>query len=207
MKKSINYERLRLYSFLYIIIPYKSRCELLNGNSIQRFKISIFGDGGVGKTTLINRYLKGVFNNSTKITIGIDFYVKKLEIEDIECSLQIWDFAGESEFRSLFPSFVKNSDGGIFMFDITRYTSLENFDDWLYVFKNHNRENKEIPVLLVGGKSDLEDHRVVVKNDVLDLAQAYGDFEYIECSSKTGDNVEDVFTLLTRNILKNKGLI
>ena len=59
----------------------------------HRFKICVFGDGGVGKTTLVNRYLSGVFNDSTKMTLGMQFFVKKLTFGDTTVSLQIWDFS------------------------------------------------------------------------------------------------------------------
>ena len=99
------------------------------------FKVCLFGDGGVGKTTLINRYLTGVFKSDESITIGVDFHIKKLIIEEKRISLQIWDFAGEERFRFLLPSYVLGASGGIFVYDITRFTSLKNFQDWLDIFK------------------------------------------------------------------------
>ncbi len=79
------------------------------------FKLCIFGDGGVGKTTLVKRYLTGVFAGDTTMTIGVDFHIKKLNIEGKEVGLQIWDFAGEDRFRFLLPSYVFGTSGGIFM--------------------------------------------------------------------------------------------
>ncbi|MCK4688545.1 MAG: GTP-binding protein, partial [Candidatus Lokiarchaeota archaeon] len=80
------------------------------------FKICIFGDGGVGKTTLVKRYMTGVFKGDSTMTIGVDFHVKKLEINGLNVSLQIWDFAGEDRFRFLLPSYVIGASGGIFMY-------------------------------------------------------------------------------------------
>jgi len=100
------------------------------------FKLCIFGDGGVGKTTLLGRYLTGIFKANQSITIGVDFHVKKLEVNGKKVLLQIWDFAGEKRFRFLLPSYVLGASGGIFMYDITRYSSLKNFPEWVKIFKN-----------------------------------------------------------------------
>jgi len=136
------------------------------------FKIVFFGDGGVGKTTLINRYLTGVFIKDSMITIGVDFHVKKLEIDGKRVSLQIWDFAGEDRFRFLMPSYVVGADGGIFMFDLTSYTSLKNFNDWIELFKKgYKGNNNQIPVLMVGSKLDLEYKRAVSREKAFELAK------------------------------------
>ena len=175
--------------------------------NIKRFKICIFGDGGVGKTTLVKRYLQGIFDDATPMTIGVEFYVKKLKIDEHPCSLQIWDFAGENEFRDLFPSFVRDASGGIFMYDITRRSSLEDFEDWMYVFQEQNKEQIGVPLILVGGKSDLEEERLIQEQDILEATQRFGQFDHLECSSKTGQNIEKIFEILTRKILENKKLI
>ena len=122
------------------------------------FKVCIFGDGGVGKTTLIRRYLTGMFDSTLKMTIGVDFHIKQIEIENKRITLQIWDFAGEERFRILLPSYVRGAKGGIFMFDITRYSSLINLDEWLEVVKT---VHKDIPLMMVGGKLDLNDQRSI----------------------------------------------
>ncbi len=167
-----------------------------------RFKICIFGDGGVGKTTLVTRYLTGVFDADIPITLGMKFFVKKLEIIEKKCSLQIWDFAGELEFRELLPSSVIGSSGGIFMFDITRYSSIKNLKDYITIFKENNNNPETIPILLIGGKLDLENKRAISKVDSQDLAKQYGFSDFIECSSKTGENVNKIFITLTQMILE-----
>ena len=172
------------------------------------FKIVFFGDGGVGKTTLINRYLTGVFKGDSGITIGVDFHVKKLEIDGKRVGLQIWDFAGEERFRFLMPSYVIGASGGIFMFDITRYSSLKNFNGWIEIFKRgYSGTDNRIPVLMVGSKIDLEYKRAVSRNEAYDIARKYNLYGYIECSAKNGQNVEDVFSEIGRLMLKKAGLI
>ena len=168
------------------------------------FKICIFGDGGVGKTTLIGRYLTGVFKSNSEITIGVDFHIKRIEIQEKRVTLQIWDFAGEERFRFLLPSYVLGASGGIFMYDITRYSSLKNFQDWLAIFKQgYKGPIGQIPIIMVGSKLDLEYKRAVSRDDANELAKENDLLGYIECSSKDGQNVEDVFMEIGRLMMKN----
>jgi len=172
------------------------------------FKLCIFGDGGVGKTTLVNRYLTKVFDEDIKMTVGADFYVKDLEIDGKNVVIRIWDFGGEQRFKVLLPSFAKGADGGIFMFDITRYTSVKNIDDWLSIFEKNVREKeKQIPIIMVGGKLDLKEKRSVETEDAIELSEKYHLQGYFECSSKTGDKVEEIFESVTRKMMKLTGLL
>jgi len=170
------------------------------------FKICIFGDGGVGKTTLIQKYVSGYFKESTKMTIGLDIATKILEVKDWSVKLQLWDFGGEERFRFFLPAYARGSFAGIFVYDITRYASLRNFDDWLEMFKKGvDFEKQSLPLLMVGAKLDLEDIRSIPIEEALDFAQIKGINEVIECSSKTGENVESIFESITLQILKSKG--
>jgi len=171
------------------------------------FKIIIFGDGGVGKTTLIARYLTGIFKSDSLITIGVDFHVKKIEIEGKRVSLQIWDFAGEERFRFLLPSYVIGASGGIFLYDITRYSSFKNFDSWLEIFKKGYRgKNHQIPVLMVGSKLDLEYKRAVSREEAYEIAKKNNLYGYIECSAKDGQSVEDIFLEIGQLMIKRANL-
>jgi small GTP-binding protein len=172
------------------------------------FKVCIFGDGGVGKTTLINRYLTGVFDSGSDMTIGVDFRVKKMEIQGKRVSLQIWDFAGEERFRFLLPSYVLGASGGVFMYDITRYSSLRNFQDWLEIFKTgYKGPAGQIPIIMVGSKLDLDYKRAVSRDDAHELAKNNNLFGYIECSSKDGKNVEDVFHEIGRLMMEKANIL
>jgi small GTP-binding protein len=172
------------------------------------FKLCIFGDGGVGKTTLVNRYLKKIFDEDIKMTVGADFYVKDFEIDGKKVVVRIWDFGGEQRFKVLLPSFAKGADGGIFMFDITRYTSVKNIDDWLSIFEKNIREKElRLPIIMVGGKLDLQEKRSVETEDAVELSEKYNLQGYFECSSKTGDRVEEIFESITRKMMKSTGLL
>jgi len=151
----------------------------------------------------LNRYLTGLFTEDSGITIGVDFHLKKIILDDRRVSLQIWDFAGEDRFRFLLPSYLMGASGGIFMFDITRYTSLTNFNDWLKVVEQGTIGQEEgIPILMVGSKLDLEHKRAVPMEDAMEIAKNNGLYGYVECSSKTGQNVEEIFIELTKEMIR-----
>ncbi|HEY0089121.1 MAG TPA: Rab family GTPase, partial [Candidatus Lokiarchaeia archaeon] len=172
------------------------------------FKIWIFGDGGVGKTTLVNKYLTGVFKADTTITIGVDFHIKTLEMNGLKVRLQIWDFAGEERFRFLLPGYVRGSAGGIFMYDITRFASLKNINGWLQVLNTDIQKTPQlIPILLVGGKTDLEEYRTVSTKDALDIAKSFNLNGFIECSAKNGENIDVIFETIANVMLERAGLI
>ncbi|MFW9988074.1 MAG: Rab family GTPase, partial [Candidatus Odinarchaeota archaeon] len=155
------------------------------------YKICIFGETCVGKTTLARRYLKGYFEENILITMGAEIFVKFIEIEDTKIVLQIWDFGGESIFNFLLPLYSRGASGGILMFDLSRSETLERVGEWVDCFKRDlSTEKQEVPILLVGGKSDLKDQISISQEEANRTAQRYNLFEYIECSSKTGENVE-----------------
>lgn len=169
-----------------------------------QFKLPIFGDAGVGKTTLTHRYLHGLFKQSYHGTIGVDFFLKKLELNGKNISLQIWDFAGEEKFRFLLPGIINGANGTIFMFDITRYVTFENLSNWLSVFKTANENhNQTVPTLLVGSKTDLEGIRTVPSKEAKLFAKDNNLSGYIECSSKNGENVEELFRKITKIMMEN----
>ncbi len=163
------------------------------------YKIVIFGDAGCGKTTLTQRYLTNLFKSDTSMTIGVDFEVKSLELDEKKVKLQIWDFGGEERFRFLLPTYVKGANGGIFMYDITNYSSLAHIDDWLTVIRK--KIENMFPVIVVGGKADLEE-REVNSEEGIQIAESRNMDAFIECSSKTGENIEKRFEALTRLMLQ-----
>jgi len=162
------------------------------------FKIVIFGDAGCGKTTLLKRYITDLFISDTKMTIGVDFETKTLSFNGLDVKLMIWDFGGEERFRFIFPNYICGAMGGILMYDITNYSSLSHAVDWLTVI---NKSENAIPIVLIGGKSDLEIIREVPYEEGLAVAEEMDLYAYYECSSKTGENVEKVFQSLVKSML------
>jgi len=169
---------------------------------ILTYKICVFGDIGVGKTTLINRYLTNEFHENIRSTLGAAIHIKLLDIKNGKVTLQVWDFGGEYKFRFLIPTYAQGSSGGIFVFDLTNYKSLTNIIKWLPEVK---KVAGDMPILMVGSKLDLKEQRVCDKEEALDLKELHKLQTYIECSSKTGENVEIIFSFLLREILDQKG--
>lgn len=167
------------------------------------FKICIFGAGGVGKTTLVQRYITGRFKESTKMTIGADILIKELEFNDWKVRLQIWDFGGEARFRFFLPPYARGAFAGIFMYDITRYNSLLDFDEWVKIFmKGASFGDKQVPILMVGSKLDLEQRRMVSAKEASQFGLSRNVYKIIECSAKTGHNVELIFRDITNKIME-----
>lgn len=170
-----------------------------------KFKLPIIGDGGVGKTTFTQRYLHGIFEDKYALTIGMEFYIKKMDVDGKMISLHIWDFAGEEKFRFLLPGVINGANGTLFMFDITRYKTFNNLKDWLVVFNETNRNyGQKVETVLIGSKLDLEQARTVSKAEATEFAKEHNFSEYIECSSKTGENVELIFEKIAQLMLKNE---
>jgi len=167
------------------------------------FKIIIFGDAGCGKTTLTQRFLTNLFVSDSKMTIGVDFEVKSLEVDKQKVKLQIWDFGGEERFRFLLPTYVRGARGGLFLFDITNYSSIAHIDDWLSVIRKEIRAEDVFPIIVVGGKADLVENREVSAEEGIKIAKSRNVDGFIETSSKSGENVEKTFEALTRLMLNN----
>ena len=168
----------------------------------------IFGDAGCGKTTMTQRFLTNLFKSDTKMTIGVDFEVKSLEINGKKVKLQIWDFGGEERFRFLLPTYVRGANGALFMYDVTNYSSLAHIDDWFLVVKKEIKSDQDkFPIIVVGGKADLIDAREVTGDEGINIAKSRGVDGFIECSSKTGENVEQTFDALTSIMMQRSNII
>ncbi len=162
------------------------------------FKLLLIGDGAVGKTALAKRYLTGLFNASTKITIGADFYSHNLDIEGNHVTLQIWDFGGEEQFRIFLPAYCKGARGAIFLFDVTNPATLYDYDAWLSIVRIRA---PNVPVLALGTKTDLADERKVLPEQGEEYTRTRGAQGYLEVSAKTGTNVNLAFERITKVML------
>ena len=163
----------------------------------------MLGDASVGKTSLTIRYISGFFLEDLKLTIGVDFYSKNILFRESRVKLQIWDFGGEERFRFLLPTYVRGARGGIFMYDITNYSSIAHIDDWLTVIRKEIKAEDQFPIIVAGGKADLAEFREVSAEEGIKISKSRGVDGFIECSSKSGENVEKTFEALTGLMLNN----
>ena len=172
-------------------------------NADATYKIAIFGESNVGKTTLTQKYLTGIFKMDTQLTMGAEIFIKYLEINNKKIVLQIWDFGGEKLFRSPKANayIIKGAAGFIFMYDITRNSSLNNFKEWINLLKIEL--TKKIPIVLVGNKKDLENDRVIGKELAEEYLKDFEKLDLVECSSKTGENVNEIFQKITLEMIDN----
>ncbi len=167
-----------------------------------KFKVVIAGAKDVGKTSLLRRYATGKFNKSTLSTIGVDFETKKLSVDDTDILLNLWDFAGEPKFRLLFPSYISGASGAVMLYDITNKDTLEDLHEWIKIIEGV--QNPPRTKILLEHKVDLEDQRVVSRKDAEEIFKKYNfQGEIISTSAKTGENIEDAFLLLGKEILNN----
>ncbi len=162
------------------------------------FKIVIFGDAGSGKTTLTKRFKTNMFISDTQMTIGVDFETVDFEVDGKQVKLMIWDFGGEERFRFIFPKYINGAMGGIFLYDITNYPSLAHVDNWLSLV---NGKREKIPLVLLGGKADLDIIRQISFKEGKKIAKEKGFSSFTECSSRTGENVGNSFKILARIML------
>ncbi len=170
--------------------------------SMIKFKVVIAGQKDVGKTSLLRRYATGKFDTSTLSTIGVDFETKKIIVDDVEILLNLWDFAGEKKFRVLFPSYVSGASGALLLYDITNKDSLYDLESWMEVIDNV--VSPPSSRLLIEHKIDLENQRQVSRKEAKNFHKKYNlQGEILGASAKTGENVENAFQTLGKEILKN----
>ena len=181
-------------------VKVKSRTATTFDNSRPVFKVLIAGDKAVGKTTLIRRYVDGLFLDDTQATIGVDFSLKNMVSEDLNYVLQIWDIAGEEKFRSILPNYLIGTHVVILAFNTKK--ELDNLANWLEAFTYYLND---CPFFLISTKSDLG--VLVSKNAIDDFVTNNNFEEYFETSSKSSKNVAKVFNAVGNLLLKKYNLV
>ncbi|MBY9006718.1 MAG: GTP-binding protein [Candidatus Lokiarchaeota archaeon] len=164
-------------------------------------KILTAGDGGVGKTTLLHRFVEGRFSSSTRMTIGVEFFLKDVEVGEDNVTLQLWDFGGQERFRFLLHNYVLGAKGAFLMFDLTRPNTLEKLQQWVDICRS---SDPNLPILFLGTKIDLAEEIMIDDDYVRSFVDEFNMFDYLKVSSKTGENVDKAFQTLTRKVLDLK---
>jgi small GTP-binding protein len=164
------------------------------------FKILVIGDTGVGKSNLLLRYVKNEFAGDMRSTVGVEFGTKMMKIDGYEVKAQIWDTAGQERYKAITNAFYKGSKGAFVVYDITRKESFINIDKWIGELKTNGSD--DILIVLVGNKTDLEDKREVLTEEVEKKAKQYG-IAFCETSALNGQNIEHAFDILIEQILKD----
>ena len=166
------------------------------------YKIIIIGDTCVGKSNILSRYLKDEFKDDAKATVGVELGTKFLKIKDIGAKLQIWDTAGQERYRSITSSYYKGSHGCFIVYDITNEATFQNVDKW---FEQAQKEaSKDVSIILVGNKSDLENERKVTKEKGEEKAKNFN-CPFFETSALSKINIDDIFNEMVNNIFERTG--
>ncbi|XP_032886524.1 ras-related protein Rab-41 isoform X1 [Amblyraja radiata] len=160
------------------------------GNPLRKFKLVFLGEQSVGKTSLITRFMYDSFDNTYQATIGIDFLSKTMYLEDRTIRLQLWDTAGQERFRSLIPSYIRDSAAAVVVFDITNLNSFQQTSKWIDDVRIER--GSDVIIMLVGNKTDLADKRQVSMEEGERKAREVN-VMYIETSAKAGYNVKQLF--------------
>uniref|UniRef100_A0A3B3R100 RAB41, member RAS oncogene family n=1 Tax=Paramormyrops kingsleyae TaxID=1676925 RepID=A0A3B3R100_9TELE len=159
------------------------------GSPLRKFKLVFLGEQSVGKTSLITRFMYDSFDNTYQATIGIDFLSKTMYLEDRTVRLQLWDTAGQERFRSLIPSYIRDSTIAVVVYDITNLNSFQQTSKWIDDVRTER--GSDVIIMLVGNKTDLADKRWV------SVAAAEGKSQeltvmYLEAIAKVGCDVKHV---------------
>ncbi|XP_055063964.1 ras-related protein Rab-6A isoform X1 [Misgurnus anguillicaudatus] len=160
------------------------------GNPLRKFKLVFLGEQSVGKTSLITRFMYDSFDNTYQATIGIDFLSKTMYLEDRTVRLQLWDTAGQERFRSLIPSYIRDSTVAVVVFDITNVNSFQQTTKWIDDVRTER--GGDVIIMLVGNKTDLADKRQVSIEEGERKAKELN-VMFIETSAKAGYNVKQLF--------------
>ncbi|KAN0116633.1 Ras family domain containing protein [Russula decolorans] len=176
--------------------PTSPTSEVSSG-TLKRTKIVLLGDQSVGKTSLITRFMYDTFDNTYQATIGIDFLSKTLYLDDRTVRLQLWDTAGQERFRSLIPSYIRDSTVAIVVFDITNRQSFLSTTKWIDDVRSER--GNDVMVVLVGNKADLSDKRQVTLEEATAKAQDLS-IMFMETSAKAGHNVKSLFKKIAMSL-------
>lgn len=174
----------------------------------SQLKVIVLGDSGVGKTSLLNRFVTEEFSQIYKATIGADFMRKEIIIEDKHISLQLWDTAGQERFQSLGSSFYRGADACILVYDITLQKSFDSIISWKQEFLNQCGPNnpETFPFMVVGNKCDLETDRAVSLAKSNQWAREQ-DLPLIEASAKDNIRIEEIFVEIAKKTLKREKIV
>ena len=164
--------------------------DLISQDYDYLFKVLLLGDSDVGKSSLILRYTEETFSSKLVNSIGVDFKMKKKEIDGKIIKVQIWDTAGHERFRSITYSYYRGANAIIIVFDLSDKKSFISITEWLKQIEKHAKEN--VFKFLVGNKSDLIDERKVTYEEAKQYADEH-DLPYIETSAKEGININELF--------------
>lgn len=179
----------------------KNRTSYASNENIRTydnlFKIIIIGDSGVGKSSILMRYLDDAFTSSFISTIGIDFKIKTIMYNGKRIKLQIWDTAGQERFRTITTAYYRGANGILLVYDTNKIATYQSLTKWIKCIDTHSIHNT--PIILVGTKIDTPNDREISAEIGRRRAEE-SLMDFMEVSSKTGQNIEELFGLITKRM-------
>lgn len=167
-------------------------------------KVILFGDATPGKAMFVKKYLTNLFPGPG-MTVGVDFEYKSISVDGQKLRLSIWDFGVEQRFKYLLSTYTRGALGGLFVYDVTSYSSIAHMGDWLSIIRKKLKPEDEFPIIAVGIVLDEKIEREVSANEAIKIAKSLKLNGYIECNLQTGKNVERVFEAIAILILTDEG--
>ena len=173
------------------------------------FKLILIGSSGVGKTSILQRYIQKIFNDDYTCTIGVDFFMKSMKIDDKLIKLQLWDTAGTEKFKSITTGYYRGANAAFIVFDLTSRKSFESVSEWIENYYKFSNPDYERHVILIGNKSDLKNERIITEDEIDDFVKL-NKIKYFETSAKNGENIDESFLFIAEQLMKDadeKGIL
>ncbi|XP_035829382.1 ras-related protein Rab-22A isoform X2 [Aplysia californica] len=158
--------------------------------ALRDVKVCLLGESGVGKSSIVMRFVSDKFKQALESTIGASFMTKTIFVDGSTYKFQIWDTAGQEKYRALAPMYYRGSAAAIIVYDVTRETSFQAVKSWVHELHRHGPA--KIVIAIAGNKCDLEDLREVREKDAQDYARDIGAI-FCETSAMTAVNVAELF--------------
>ncbi|ULU05680.1 hypothetical protein L5515_014083 [Caenorhabditis briggsae] len=165
-----------------------------------KFKVVLLGEGCVGKSSLVLRFVENKFSTRHLSTIQASFQNKTVQVDDCKAELHIWDTAGQEKYHALGPIYYRGSNGVLLVFDITEQRSFKKVKNWVLEIKTCLGKTAEI--LIVGNKIDLDDERQVSRQEAESYAESEGAL-YMETSAQENRGISEAFTALTEKMIQH----
>ena len=181
-----------------------------------RGKVILLGDAGVGKTSLLARYVDGIFRSEYISTIGANFLIKEVDLNNIinkidtpeireslrdkNFKLYFWDIGGQKDKLFVNEYYFIQAVGAILVFNVDNRETFNNLDFWISKLKKLS--GPDVPFIIVGNKIDLQEKRVVQSKEIEEKANKLG-IPFFETSAKLNESVDAAFESVSIQILNN----
>ena len=167
------------------------------------FKIILIGSSSVGKSSILQRYIQKVFNETYSCTIGVDFFMKSIDVGEKSIKLQLWDTAGTEKFRSITTGYYRGANAAFIVFDLTCKPTFDCLNEWIENCYKYSNPDSEKNVVLIGNKCDLADKREVKQEEIEKFIKDNNNIMYFETSAKSGKNIDECFYSISEKLVKD----